>query len=129
MLYLVKRGRNSKFAPKAIEEFLLGYDSTTKAYRVFNKSYGLVEVISNVVFDETNGSSREQVVLNDINDDEAPITTLRKWQLEMCDHRSHLKSKINLHHLQWRNRILKMRKRYLKIIMVSFKPFLSSILQ
>jgi hypothetical protein len=43
---LVKKGRNSKFAPKAVEGFLLGYDSNTKAYRVFNKSSGLVEVES-----------------------------------------------------------------------------------
>jgi hypothetical protein len=41
---LVKRGRHSKFSPKDVEEFLLGYDSNTKAYRVFNKSSGLVEV-------------------------------------------------------------------------------------
>jgi hypothetical protein len=34
-------------------------DKITKAYRVFNKSSGLVEVTSNVVFDETNGSPRE----------------------------------------------------------------------
>jgi hypothetical protein len=26
----VKKGRNSKFAPKAVEGFLLGYDSNTK---------------------------------------------------------------------------------------------------
>jgi transposase InsO family protein len=32
---LIKRGRNSKFAPKAIEGFLLGYDSNTRAYKVF----------------------------------------------------------------------------------------------
>jgi hypothetical protein len=38
---LVKKGRNSKFAPKAVEGFLLGYGSNTKAYRVFNKSSGL----------------------------------------------------------------------------------------
>jgi transposase InsO family protein len=37
---LVKRGRKSKFAPKAVEGFLLGYDSNTRAYRVFNKSTG-----------------------------------------------------------------------------------------
>jgi hypothetical protein len=29
---LVKRGRKSKFAPKAVEGFLLGYDSNTRAY-------------------------------------------------------------------------------------------------
>jgi transposase InsO family protein len=39
---LVKRGRKSKFSPKAVEGFLLGYDSNTRAYRVFNKSTGLV---------------------------------------------------------------------------------------
>ena len=59
---LVKKGRNSKFAPKVVEGFLLGYDSNTKAYRVFNKSSGVVEVSSDVVFEETNGSPREQVV-------------------------------------------------------------------
>jgi transposase InsO family protein len=53
---LVKKGRHSKFAPKAVEEFLLGYDSNTKAYRVFNKSSGLVQASRDVVFDETNGS-------------------------------------------------------------------------
>jgi hypothetical protein len=53
---LVKRGRKSKFAPKAVEGFLLGYDSNTRAYRVFNKSTRLVEVSCDIVFDETNGS-------------------------------------------------------------------------
>jgi hypothetical protein len=48
---LVKRGRNSKFSPKAVEGFLLGYDSNTRAYRVFNKSTGLVEVACDIVFD------------------------------------------------------------------------------
>jgi hypothetical protein len=55
---LVKRGIHSKFAPKVVEGFLLGYDSNTKAYRVFKKCSGLVEVTSDVVFDETNGSPR-----------------------------------------------------------------------
>jgi hypothetical protein len=73
----VKKGRNSKFAPKAVEGFLLGYDSNTKAYRVFNKSLGLVEVSSNVVFDETNGSPREQVDLDDVDEDDVPIDAIR----------------------------------------------------
>jgi hypothetical protein len=72
----VKKGRHSKFAPKAVEGFLLGYDSNTKAYRVFNKSSGLVEVSSNVVFDETNGSPREQVDLDDIYE-EIPTAAMR----------------------------------------------------
>jgi hypothetical protein len=74
---LVKKGRHLKFAPKDIEGFLLGYDSNTKAYRVFNKSLGLVEVSSDIVFDETNGSRREQVDLDDIDEDEIPTTAMR----------------------------------------------------
>jgi hypothetical protein len=74
---LVKKGRHSKFAPKAVEGFLLGYDSNTKAYRVFNKSSELVEVSSDVVFDETNGSPREQVDLDDVDEDEVPTTAMR----------------------------------------------------
>jgi hypothetical protein len=74
---LVKKGRHSKFAPKAVEGFLLGYDSNTKAYRVFNKSSGLVEVSSDVVFDETNGSPREQVDLDDIDEDDVPTAAMR----------------------------------------------------
>jgi hypothetical protein len=74
---LVKKGRHSKFAPKVVEEFLLGYDSNTKAYRVFNKSSGLVEVSSDVVFVETNGSPREQVDLDDIDEDDVPTAAMR----------------------------------------------------
>jgi hypothetical protein len=74
---LVKKGRHSKFALKAVEGFLLGYDSNTKAYRVFNKSSGLDEVSSDVVFDETNGSSREQVNLDDVDEDEVPTAAMR----------------------------------------------------
>jgi hypothetical protein len=73
----VKKGRHSKFAPKGVEGFLLGYDSKTKAYRVFNKSSGLVGVSSDVVFDETNGSPREQVDLDDVDEDEIPASAMR----------------------------------------------------
>jgi hypothetical protein len=74
---LVKKGMNSKFAPKVVEGFLLGYDSNSKAYRVFNKSLGLVEVSSDVVFDETNGSPREEVDLDDIDEDEVLTVAMR----------------------------------------------------
>jgi hypothetical protein len=73
---LIKRSRNSKFAPKAVEGFLLGYDSNTKAYRVFNKSSGLVEVSCDIVFDETNGSQVEQVDLDEKDDKVAPCVAL-----------------------------------------------------
>jgi hypothetical protein len=55
---------------------LLGYDSNTKAYRVFNKSSSLVEVSSNVVFDETNGSPRERVDLDDVDEDDVPMAAI-----------------------------------------------------
>jgi transposase InsO family protein len=53
---LVKKDRHSKYDPKVVEGFLLDYDSNTKAYRVFNKSSGLVEVSSDI--DETKASKR-----------------------------------------------------------------------
>jgi hypothetical protein len=56
---------------------ILGYRQNTKAYRVFNKSSGLVEVSSDIVFDETNGSPREQVDLDDIDEDEVLTATMR----------------------------------------------------
>jgi hypothetical protein len=81
---LIKRGRNSKFAPKAVEGFLLGYDSNTRAYRVFNKSTGLVEVSCDVVFDETNGSQVEQVDLDELDDEEASCVALRNMSIGGC---------------------------------------------
>jgi hypothetical protein len=82
---LIKRGGKSKFAPKAIEGFLLGYDSNIRAYRVFNKSTGLVEVSCDIVFDETNGSQVEQVDLDELDDEEAPCVALRNMSIgDVC---------------------------------------------
>jgi hypothetical protein len=82
---LIKRGRSSKFAHKAVEGFLLGYDSNTRAYRVFNKSTGLVEVSCDIVFDETNGSQVEQVDLDELDDEEAPCIALRNMSIgDVC---------------------------------------------
>jgi hypothetical protein len=65
---LINRGRNSKCAPKAVEGFLLGYDSNTRAYRVSNKSTGLVEVD-----------------LDELDDEEAPCVTLRNMSIgDVC---------------------------------------------
>jgi hypothetical protein len=38
---------------------------------------GLVEVSSDVVFDDTNGSLREHVDLDDVDEDDVPMTTIR----------------------------------------------------
>jgi transposase InsO family protein len=82
---LTKRGRSSKFSPKAVEGFLLGYDSNTRAYRVFNKSTGLVEVSCDIVFDETNGSQVEQVDLDELDDEEASCVALRNMSIgDVC---------------------------------------------
>jgi hypothetical protein len=82
---LVKRGRKSKFAPKAAEGFLLGYDSNTRAYRFFNKSSGLVEVSCDIVFDETNGSQVEQVDLDELDNEEALWVALRNMSIgDVC---------------------------------------------
>jgi hypothetical protein len=82
---LVKRGRKSKFAHKAVEGFLLGYDSNTRSYRVFNKSTGLVEVSCDIVFDETNGSQVEQVDLDELDDEEALCVALRNMSIgDVC---------------------------------------------
>jgi hypothetical protein len=82
---LIKRGRNSKFAPKAVEGFLVGYDSNTRAYRVFNKSTRLVEVSCDIVFEETNGSQVEQVDLDELDDEEAPCVALRNLSIgDVC---------------------------------------------
>jgi hypothetical protein len=62
---------------------LLGYDSNTKVYRVFNKSLGLVEVSSDVVFDETNGSPREQVDLDDVDEDDVPTAEIRTMAIDV----------------------------------------------
>jgi hypothetical protein len=78
---LVKRGRKSKFAPKAVEGFLPRYDSNTRTYRVFNKSTGLVEVSCDIVFDETNDSQVEQVDLDELDDEEAPCIALRNMSI------------------------------------------------
>jgi hypothetical protein len=82
---LVKRGRKSQFAHKVVEGFLLGYDSNTRAYRVFNKSTGLVEVSCDIVFDETNGSQVEQVDLDELDHEEAPCVALRNRSIgDVC---------------------------------------------
>jgi hypothetical protein len=64
-------------------------DSNTRAYRVFNKSTGLVEVSCDIVFDETNGSQVEQVDLDVLDDEEAPCVALRNMSIrDVCPKKS-----------------------------------------
>jgi hypothetical protein len=73
---LQKRPKYSKFAPKVYEGFLLGYNSNSRAYRVFNMTSGCVETTCDTVFDETNDSQKEQVDLDLVDDGEAPCDAL-----------------------------------------------------
>jgi hypothetical protein len=87
VLFLLKEVENLNLLLRlyAVEGFLLGYDSNTRAYRVFNKSTGLVEVSCDIVFDETNGSQVEQVDLDELDDEEAPCVALRNMSIgDVC---------------------------------------------
>jgi hypothetical protein len=65
--YILKKGtRLSKFEKKCDEGFLLGYSTTSKAYRVWNLASGTLEEVHDVEFDETNGSQEENENLDDV---------------------------------------------------------------
>jgi hypothetical protein len=83
---LQKRSKSSKFAPKVYECFMLGYDSNSRAYRVFNKDSSCVEITCDVVFDETNGSQVEQYDLDIIDDKEAPCDALQRMTIGEVRH-------------------------------------------
>jgi hypothetical protein len=78
---LLKRPKSSMFAPKVYEGFMLGYDSNSRTYRVFNKDSGCVETTCDAVFDETNDSQVEQYDLDDVDDEEAPYDALRTMSI------------------------------------------------
>jgi hypothetical protein len=78
---LKKRSKSSKFSPKVNEGLLLGYDSNSHAYHVFNKDSYCVETICDAVFDETNGSQEEQVDLNLVDGEEAPCDALQRMTI------------------------------------------------
>jgi hypothetical protein len=75
------RSKSSKFAPKTYEDVLLGYDSNSRAYCVFNITTGCVETTCDAVFDETIGSQKEQVDLDLVGDEEAPCDALRRMTI------------------------------------------------
>ena len=55
-----------KFDKKCDEGFLLGYSTTSKAYRVWNLDSGTLEEVHDVEFDETKGSQVENENLEDV---------------------------------------------------------------
>ncbi|WVZ76378.1 hypothetical protein U9M48_024356 [Paspalum notatum var. saurae] len=58
-------------ARSMLDDFLLGYSSKSKAYRVFNNATGMVEETYDMEFDESNGSQGAHVDVVDI--DEEPL--------------------------------------------------------
>ena len=65
--YILKKDtRLSKFKKKCDEGFLLGYSTTSKAYRVQNLASGTLEEVHDAEFDETNGSQEEDENLEDV---------------------------------------------------------------
>ena len=66
MLYLEERHSLGKFDKKCDEGFLLGYSTTSKAYRVCNLDSGTLEEVQDVEFDETKGSQEENENLEDV---------------------------------------------------------------
>jgi hypothetical protein len=58
--YILKKGTKlSKFERKYDDGFLLGYSTTSKAYRVWNLASGILEEVHDVEFDETNRSQEK----------------------------------------------------------------------
>jgi hypothetical protein len=55
---------------------LLGYDSNSHAYHVFNKDFGCVETTCDMMFDETNDSQMEK--LDIVDDEKAPCDILQR---------------------------------------------------
>jgi hypothetical protein len=49
---LRKASRLSKFEKKCDQRFLLGYSSNSKAYKVLNKTHGIIEESYDIEFDE-----------------------------------------------------------------------------
>jgi hypothetical protein len=74
--------KSSKFAPKTYEDFLLSYDSNSRAYHVFNVTTGCVKTICDMVFDETNDSKKEQGDLDLVDDEEASCDTLQRIAID-----------------------------------------------
>jgi hypothetical protein len=60
---------------------LLGYDSNSRGYHVFNVTNGCIKTMCDAVFDETTGSQKEQVDLDLIDDEEPPCDALQRMAI------------------------------------------------
>jgi len=64
--YILKKDTRLSKEKKCDEGFLLGYSTTSKAYRVWNLASGTLEEVHDVEFNETNGSQEEEENLDDV---------------------------------------------------------------
>ena len=78
VLILNKKPKTAKFASKAGEGFLRGYGSNKHAYRVFNKTFGRVEIAVDVIFDKYNGSQVEQVNSSVVGKEDPPCEAIKQ---------------------------------------------------
>jgi hypothetical protein len=82
MCYILhKRSKSSKFGPKVYESFLLGYDSNSRTYRIFNMTTSYVETTCDAVFDETNNSQKEQVDLDLVDGEKTPCVASQRMAI------------------------------------------------
>jgi hypothetical protein len=75
---LNKKSKSSKFAPNVDKGFMLGYATNEHGYHVFNKTTGLIEIMVDLTFDETNSSQKEQVNVEIVGKEEAPHQDIKK---------------------------------------------------
>jgi hypothetical protein len=120
---LNKKPKASKFSSKVDEAFLLGYGTNEHAYRVFNKTTGCVETTVEVKFDESNGSQREQVSENIVDDEEPPnVSIFRMGTGEVMprgvQYKLRLTQALKIHHHQqeWNHQVLKFIKMKVKFM-------------
>ena len=62
--YIIDKQRRLKFSPKSHEGFLLGYNSNSHTYLVYNNCTRKVEEMVDVKFDESNGLQVEQLPID-----------------------------------------------------------------
>jgi hypothetical protein len=84
--FIYKKKRLGKFESRCDECFFLGYASNSKAYRVFNKTFGQVVEICDVEFDKSNGSQGEVVGYDHVGDEEVQ-EALKTCLLEISSHK------------------------------------------
>jgi hypothetical protein len=84
---MLKKGtRLSKFEKKCDEGFLLGYSTTSKAYRIWNLASGTLEEVHDVEFNETIGFQEKDENLDDVRGTQL-VNTMKNIDIGDIRHR------------------------------------------